>query len=187
MPSFAIPLSGLSASSLALSSIANNLANLNTIGYKDSGIEFRDLFYQNLGASGSGDPIQIGAGVAAGAQSTQFTPGSVETTGVQTDVAIQGDGFFVVQDATGADSYTRAGNFSLDKNGYLVRTDGTGLHGGERQHQPGGGAGGTAAGDEQHQPAHGNQQRGAAHQPERQCAAGRHVLFADHGLRHAGR
>lgn len=124
MPSFAIPLSGLSASSLALSSIANNLANLNTVGYKDSGVEFKDLFYQNLGTSGSGDPIQFGAGVAVGAQSTQFTPGSVSTTGVQTDVAIQGDGFFVVQGANGADSYTRAGNFSLDKNGYLVTTNG---------------------------------------------------------------
>ena len=123
MPSFAIPLSGLSASSLALSSIANNLANLNTVGYKDSGVQFRDLFYQNLGSSGGGDPIQIGAGVAVGSQSTLFTPGSIESSGKQTDVAIQGDGFFVVQGG-GKESYTRAGDFSIDKTGTLVTTDG---------------------------------------------------------------
>ena len=60
MPTFSIPLSGLTASSIALSAISNNLANLNTVGYKDTRVLFRDLFYQSLGTSGAGDPIQLG-------------------------------------------------------------------------------------------------------------------------------
>ncbi len=63
MPNFSIPLSGLDANSAALATTANNLANLNTIGYKDQQIQFADLFYQNLGTDGAGDPIQQGAGV----------------------------------------------------------------------------------------------------------------------------
>ena len=57
MPTFSIPLSGLTSSSIALSSIANNLANLNTTGYKDQSIQFKDLFYQSLGTTGAGNPI----------------------------------------------------------------------------------------------------------------------------------
>src|ERR1700750_1048155 len=97
MPVFSIPLSGLTASSTALSAIANNLANLNTVGYKESRATFRDLFYQTLGTTGAGDPIQVGAGATVGSISTTFSPGSVETSGVPTDVAIMGDGFFVVE------------------------------------------------------------------------------------------
>jgi len=123
MPSFSIPLSGLTADSTALSAIANNLANQNTVGYKDVNVLFSDLFYQNLGTTGSGDPIQLGAGTQVGSLPGQFTQGSVNSTGVPTDVAIQGDGFFVVQDA-GVISYTRAGNFSVDKNNFLVTSDG---------------------------------------------------------------
>ena len=62
MPNFSIPLSGLTAESTALSTIANNLANQETVGYKSKVVLFSDLFYQNLGTSGSGDPIQMGAG-----------------------------------------------------------------------------------------------------------------------------
>ncbi|PYX90129.1 MAG: flagellar hook protein FlgE, partial [Acidobacteria bacterium] len=94
MPVFSIPLSGLTASSAALSTIANNLANLNTIGYKDQRVLFRDLFYQTLGTSGSGNPIQQGAGAAVSAISSIFTPGNVDPSGVATDVAIMGEGFF---------------------------------------------------------------------------------------------
>jgi flagellar hook protein FlgE len=123
MPVFSIPLSGLTASSTALSAIANNLANLNTVGYKESRATFRDLFYQTLGTSGSGNPIQIGAGAAVGSISTTFSPGSVESSGVPTDVAIMGDGFFVVQN-DGITEYTRAGNFQVDPNGLLRTEDG---------------------------------------------------------------
>jgi flagellar hook protein FlgE len=123
MPAFSIPLSGLTASSEALAAIANNLANLNTVGYKDSQVQFRDLFYQNLGTSGGGDPVQLGAGTAVSATSSFFTEGSVNPTGVATDVAIMQDGFFVVQ-KNGTTAYTRAGNFTRDDNGYLVTANG---------------------------------------------------------------
>lgn len=123
MPTFSIPLSGLTASSIALSTIANNLANLNTIGYKDSRVLFRDLFYQTLGTNGAGDAIQQGAGTAVGSIPASFTQGSVDPSGVATDVAILGDGFFVVQ-RNGVVTYTRAGNFEVDKNSLLVTSDG---------------------------------------------------------------
>jgi len=123
MPTFSIPLSGLTASSIALSAIANNLANLNTVGYKDTRVLFRDLFYQSLGTSGAGDPIQLGAGTTVSSMPAMFTQGSVDPSGVPTDVAIMGDGFFAVQ-KDGITSYTRAGNFSKDKDGFLVTAEG---------------------------------------------------------------
>ncbi|HWR36681.1 MAG TPA: flagellar hook protein FlgE [Clostridia bacterium] len=123
MPVFSIPLSGLTASSTALSAIANNLANLNTVGYKQTRATFRDLFYQRIGSNGAGDPIQIGAGAAVGSLSTVFTGGNVETSGISTDVAITGDGFFVVE-KDGMLQYTRAGNFSESPEGFLVTEDG---------------------------------------------------------------
>ncbi|HTZ95467.1 MAG TPA: flagellar hook protein FlgE [Terriglobales bacterium] len=123
MPNFSIPLSGLTADATALSAIANNLANQNTTGYKDTQVLFSDLFYQNLGTTGSGDPIQLGAGAQVGSMPSMFTQGSVSSTGVPTDVAIQGDGFFVLQQ-DGVTSYSRAGNFSVDKNNFLVSSSG---------------------------------------------------------------
>ncbi len=123
MPNFSIPLSGLDANSAALSTTANNLANLNTIGYKDQQIQFADLFYQNLGTDGAGDPIQQGAGVRIDSQTSDFTQGNVTSTGIDTNVAIEGNGFFVVQE-NGVDSYTRAGNFQIGTNNLLETADG---------------------------------------------------------------
>jgi len=123
MPNFSIPLSGLTAESSALSTIANNLANQNTTGYKSKVVLFSDLFYQNLGTAGTGDPIQVGAGAQVGATPSLFTQGSVSATGVDTDVAIQGSGFFVVQDGSGVIRYTRAGDFS-ELNNALVTISG---------------------------------------------------------------
>jgi flagellar hook protein FlgE len=123
MPVFSIPLSGLTATSTALSAISNNLANLNTVGYKDTRAVFRDLFYQVIGTNGLGNPIQIGAGSAVDSLATVFTGGSVQSTGVPTDVAIMGDGFFVLQ-RDGAYQFSRAGNFLVDKQGYLSSADG---------------------------------------------------------------
>src|SRR5271157_937976 len=123
MPNFSIPLSGLDANSAALSTTANNLANLNTVGYKDQQIQFADLFYQNLGTDGAGDPIQQGAGVRTSSETSNFTQGNVTSTGVDTDVAINGNGFFVVQD-NGVQSYTRAGNFEVGTNNLLETADG---------------------------------------------------------------
>jgi flagellar hook protein FlgE len=123
MPNFSIPLSGLTAEATALSAIANNLANQNTTGYKDTRVLFSDLFYQTLGTTGAGNPIQLGSGTQVGSMPSNFTQGSVTATGVPTDVAIQGGGFFVVQRG-GVTSYTRAGDFSVDRNNFLVTTNG---------------------------------------------------------------
>ncbi len=123
MPNFSIPLSGLTAESTALATIANNLSNQNTTGYKDQTVQFSDLFYQNLGTTGAGDPIQVGAGTQVQATPSLFTQGSVSETGVPTDVAIQGQGFFAVQNSNGSISYTRAGDFS-ELNNNLVTPSG---------------------------------------------------------------
>lgn len=123
MPSFAVPLSGLDVNSAALAAISNNLANLNTVAFKTSETEFRDLFYQTLGTSADGSPLQLGAGSAVSATSTNFNQGSVEADGVKSNVAIQGDGFFVV-DKDGVREYTRAGNFLVNATGELVTPEG---------------------------------------------------------------
>lgn len=120
---FSVALSGLNASSEDLSVISNNLANMNTVGYKASTANFQDLFYQQIGTSGNNNPEQIGEGVQVGSIDSQFTQGSIQSTGVPTDVAIQGQGFFVVN-KNGTEEFTRAGNFSIGANGQLMTTDG---------------------------------------------------------------
>jgi flagellar hook protein FlgE len=124
MPDFSIPLSGLTAESTALSAIANNLSNQDTTGYKDTLVQFSDLFYQSLGTTGSGDPIQVGAGAEISSMPALFTQGDISSTGVPTDVAIQGNGFFAVQDASGNVEYTRAGDFSTNADNFLVTSSG---------------------------------------------------------------
>ena len=107
MSSFSIALSGLTADSDALDVVGNNLANLNTTGYKDSTVSFYDLLQSSL----AGGSTQIGGGVSAPQTERIFTQGSIQTTGGNYDAAIDGNGFFVVQDPTGNTLYTRAGNF----------------------------------------------------------------------------
>ena len=125
MPSFSIPLSGLNADSQDLSVVANNLANLNTVGYKDAVTNFQDLFYQQIGTNGAGDPVQVGVGTEISSISGNFTQGSLETTGAPTDLAIQGNGFLVAQNE-GVQEYTRAGDLSVSADGAL-ETDSGGL------------------------------------------------------------
>jgi len=120
MSSFATPLSGLTASTDALDIIGNNLANLNTTGYKDSSVSFYDLLSQSIG----GGAVQIGGGVSATHSSRVFNQGSIQQTGGAFDAAIQGNGFFVLQDTGGNVLYTRAGNFQLDAQGNLVTGNG---------------------------------------------------------------
>ena len=120
--SFSAGLSGLNANALYLTVIGNNLSNLNTVGYKSSTVSFMDLVSQNVGGT-SGNPMQVGLGVTVGSVSPVFSQGSVESTREATNVAIQGNGFFVVRGSEGT-SYTRAGNFSLDSTGTLVTPDG---------------------------------------------------------------
>lgn len=128
MPSFSIPLSGLDTSSTDLSVIANNLANLNTTGFKGQNASFQDLFYQQIGTSGDGDAIQVGVGASVAGISSDMTQGSIQSTGDATDVAIQGDGFFIV-DKGGDQLFTRAGNFSLGPDGSLLTQDGATVQG----------------------------------------------------------
>jgi flagellar hook protein FlgE len=128
MPNFSIPLSGLTAASQALSVISDNLANLNTVGFKESTASFSDLFYQALGTNGADNPIQVGEGVAVNAVTPNFTPGTVEATGVPTDAAISGSGFFVTQ-KDGVSEFTRAGNFTVDSQGNLMTQNGASVMG----------------------------------------------------------
>jgi flagellar hook protein FlgE len=123
MTSFSIPLSGLDASSEELSVISNNLANMNTVGYKTSDATFGDLFYQQIGSTAGGNPQQVGVGATVSAVEGHFTQGTIQTTGVPTDVAIEGSGHFVIN-KNGTQEYTRAGNFSVASNGNLVTVDG---------------------------------------------------------------
>ncbi len=120
--SFSAGLSGLAANSEQLGVIGNNLANLNTVGFKASSVAFEDLVYQNVGGS-TQNPTQIGLGVGIAQITPIFAQGTIESSRVSTNVAIQGNGFFMLEGVQGA-SYTRAGNFSFDKNGDLVSPDG---------------------------------------------------------------
>jgi flagellar hook protein FlgE len=123
MGNFSIALSGLQANTVALNTIGNNLANLNTTAYKGQSTSFEDLFYQQIGESGSGDAIQTGAGVKVSGTTTDFTQGTLSPTTGSNNMALAGSGFFVVQDG-GVQSLTRAGNFQLDSNGNLITQDG---------------------------------------------------------------
>ncbi len=112
--------------------IGNNISNVNTSGYKTARVDFEDAFSQTLQsaspASGNASAvagIQIGSGVSTGAIRNQYTQGAISRTGVQTDLAVSGDGFFVVRDPIGGSEYaTRAGDFRVDENGYLITNRG---------------------------------------------------------------
>jgi flagellar hook protein FlgE len=114
--------SGLNASSRQMDVIGNNIANINTVGFKAGVAVFGDILSQSI-AGGSG-AMQIGRGVGVSAVPTLFGQGSFASTQSATDLAIDGDGFFMVNDADGATYYTRAGMFTMDKNEYLVDVNG---------------------------------------------------------------
>jgi flagellar basal-body rod protein FlgG len=118
--------------------IANNLANVNTTGFKKSKIEFQDLLYQTTRAAGSEQGagnqlptgVQVGHGSKPVATSKIFTTGELTQTGERLDVAIQGDGFFEVQMPDGSRAYTRDGAFKTASDGRLTTSDGLVLQGG---------------------------------------------------------
>ncbi|HEY3380311.1 MAG TPA: flagellar hook protein FlgE [Vicinamibacterales bacterium] len=120
--SFSSALSGLNANSAALGVIGNNLANINTIGFKASTVTFQDLVSQTVGGT-SANPMQVGLGVVTGSISPTFSQGSIANSTEATNVAIQGNGFFLVSGGAGQ-AYTRAGNFAFDRDGFLVTPDG---------------------------------------------------------------
>jgi flagellar hook protein FlgE len=121
MASFSTALSGLNADTTAIDVVGNNLANLNTTGFKASSISFQDLVTQSIGA-GLG-ATQVGFGVGTPITLRQFTQGAIQSTGGPLDAAIQGDGFFVVKSAN-ATEYTRGGSFEVDTNGNLTTASG---------------------------------------------------------------
>jgi flagellar hook protein FlgE len=125
--SFSSALSALSADTTAIDVVGNNLANMNTPGFKTSAVCFRDLVTQSLGA-GLGE-TQVGFGTGTPLTVRQFTQGAIQSSAGLLDAAIQGDGFFVVQDLAGDTLYTRAGNFQTDKSGNLLTDTGMKVQG----------------------------------------------------------
>jgi flagellar hook protein FlgE len=116
-------ISGLSTLGNAMQIIGDNIANVNTVGFKGSSFTFQDLLSQSVSTlSGTS---QVGRGTALGDIRASFEQGSFETTGNTTDLAIGGQGFFVLrEDGTENNFYSRAGNFSFDQNGYLTNPEG---------------------------------------------------------------
>lgn len=121
-------ISGLNASAKQLDVVANNLANVNTLGFKGDMTFFADVLSSSI-SGGSSGTLQVGRGVAVAEVQTSFASGSFETTGNATDAAIDGDGFFMVNDLEGATYYTRAGAFHLNETGVLVDINGYYLQG----------------------------------------------------------
>lgn len=123
---------GMNGQQANLDTISHNLSNVNTTGYKQQRVEFEDLIYQNeklAGTPATEDTvtpvgIQQGLGVRVGATQRIFGQGSLQATGVDTDVAIVGDGFFRVQQYDGSFAYTRDGSFKVDMTGQLVTNNG---------------------------------------------------------------
>jgi flagellar hook protein FlgE len=128
MGSFSTALSGLSANSVALNTIGNNLANLNTTAFKKQTTNFEDLFYQQIGVNGSNDALQVGVGTKVASTTTSYEQGHLNPTTNATDMALGGDGFFVVQQ-NGVQSLTRAGSFQLDSSGNLTTAEGESVMG----------------------------------------------------------
>jgi len=114
---------GLTASSKQMDVIGNNLANSNTLGFKAGNTYFASMLNQSLSGGAEGT-MQIGQGVAISQVATQFDQGSFESTGSALDLAIDGDGFFIVEDREGAQYFTRAGAFHINADGYLVDVNG---------------------------------------------------------------
>ncbi|MEC8929752.1 MAG: flagellar hook-basal body complex protein [Verrucomicrobiota bacterium] len=132
---------GIKQFQTSLDAIGNNLANINTIGFKGARVDFSDTLAQTMRAptpdtdttSGAAG-MQVGNGVTVSAIKNQFTQGAIKQTGVRTDMAITGEGYFLVKDATTNELYaTRAGDFREDKNGFLITNDGHRVQGLNKQ------------------------------------------------------
>ena len=120
-------ISGLSANATAMTVIGDNIANVNTTAFKGNRSHFANILSTSLGGdSATGD---VGRGVEFWGTNAQWTQGSLENSSNATDLAINGKGFFMVQDGSGSNFFTRAGSFTFDKEGYLVNPDGMQLQG----------------------------------------------------------
>jgi len=127
-----IAATGMAAQETNLEGISNNIANSNTVGYKRQRVDFQDLLYQQVQLAGSPTSattvnptgLQLGNGVRVVGTSRLYTQGTIATTSNQLDVAIEGNGFFTVQQPDGTPAYTRAGNLQTDGQGRLVTSEG---------------------------------------------------------------
>lgn len=122
---------GIASAQSQLNVVSNNIANINTVGFKESSVTFQDIFSTTVSAgnaptvvTGGTNPIQIGLGVQVGTIAKNFTEGTWTATGQNSDMMIQGNGFFAVKSSTGEVFLTRAGNFTVDSNGDLVNAQG---------------------------------------------------------------
>jgi flagellar hook protein FlgE len=122
--SFQQGLSGLNVAARNLAAIGNNVANAGTIGYKSARAEFADVYANSIASGG----VNIGIGAAVAAVKQQFSQGNIVTTGNPLDVAINGGGFFRLS-TNGVTSFARNGQFSLDRDGYVVANNGARLTG----------------------------------------------------------
>ena len=130
-PAMWISKTGVQAQDAKLQAIANNLANVNTVGFKRDRVVFEDLFYQVDKQPGAqtadntvSNGVQLGNGVTIVGTQKLFTNGSIQTTGQSLDVAITGNGFIQVRRPDGEPAYTRAGQLQIDSNGVLVNAQG---------------------------------------------------------------
>jgi flagellar hook protein FlgE len=131
--------SGLRSHQLKLDVIGNNISNVNTVAFKASTVSFKEMFNQTLQGAGAPDsetgrggtnPMQIGLGTGVGSIDLQFTRGGVQRTDSPTDMSIDGDGMFIVRGGRNDSfKYTRAGNFTIDKMGNLVASNGMNVYG----------------------------------------------------------
>jgi len=124
--SFQQGLSGLNSSSKQLDAIGNNVANASTVGFKESQAQFADMYAASLAGAGG---MQVGTGSKVAAIAQQFNQGNITTTSNPMDTAISGQGFFRLVDQGGSIVYSRNGQFQVDKNGFIVNTQGHKLSG----------------------------------------------------------
>jgi flagellar hook protein FlgE len=129
-------LSGMNVNQTRINTIGNNIANVNTHAFKGSRTLFQTQLSQLLSmgngpseTSGGVNPTQIGLGAVVGAIQKNFSPGSIETTGIASDLAIDGDGFFILRRGASQQVYTRDGSFALDSENRLVSVDGYAVRG----------------------------------------------------------
>jgi len=127
--------SGMNAQQANIDTVAHNLANVNTAGFKKSHMEFEDLVYQQTRVAGSSTSsvgeapigLEVGLGTRPVGTSRDFSSGNMRSTGAQLDLAIEGDGFFQITTPAGTTAYTRTGSFHRDSQGMIVTAEGYGL------------------------------------------------------------
>lgn len=129
MGSYSVALSGLLAAQQDLQTVSNNLANTSTVGYKDENLTFSAVFAASSSNNGAGNPMQIGSGTSLASTYVDTTDGSTTETGVASNMAISGNGYFVVKTSSGDIEYTRDGSFTTDSSGNIVSSSGATLLG----------------------------------------------------------